>query len=153
MTKASFELAASESCGDVCAAECLVSGQKVLVVTVYESPNTLSDDWKSLIVSNLSPKLCKIFKFLANINCEDMPNILTGDFNLNVKDNYNAELVQFMKDTIELDVALDLSQGTTRSNSCIDLVFGRNVGNLSCMNYVSYLTYLEHNQTPSPSTH
>jgi hypothetical protein len=32
-------------------------------------------------------------------------------------------------------------QGTTRSNSCIDMVFGRNVDNLSCMNYVSYFSY------------
>jgi hypothetical protein len=47
-----------------------------------------------------------------------------GDFNVNVKDNYSAKLVQFMKDTFELDVLSDLSQGTTRSNSCIEMVFG-----------------------------
>jgi hypothetical protein len=33
-----------------------------------------------------------------------------------MKDNYNAELVGFMKDTFELDFPSDLSQGTTRSN-------------------------------------
>jgi hypothetical protein len=70
-----------------------------------------------------------------------MPVILAGDFNVNVKDNYNAELVEFMKDTFELDVLSDLSQGTTRSNSCIDMVFERNVDNLACMNYVSYFSY------------
>jgi hypothetical protein len=53
-----------------------------------------------------------------------MPIILAGDFNVNVKDNYNAKLVEFMKDTFELDVVSDFSQGTTRSNSCIDMVFG-----------------------------
>jgi hypothetical protein len=42
-----------------------------------------------------------------------MPIILAGDFNVNMKDNYNAELVEFMKDTFELDVFSDLSQGTT----------------------------------------
>jgi hypothetical protein len=66
MAKTLFKLPASDLCGDVCAAECLVSGQKVLVVTVYESPNTPSDDWKSLIFSILagySPKVCKMFKF------------------------------------------------------------------------------------------
>jgi hypothetical protein len=47
-----------------------------------------------------------------------------------MKDNYNAELVEFVKDTFELDVLLDVSQGMTRSNSCIDMVFGRNVENL-----------------------
>jgi endonuclease/exonuclease/phosphatase (EEP) superfamily protein YafD len=71
-----------------------------------------------------------------------MPIIFAGDFNVNVKDNYNAELVvQFMKDTFEFDILSDLSQGTTRSNSRIDMVFGRNVDNLSCMNYVSYFSY------------
>jgi hypothetical protein len=35
MAKTSIKLSASESCGDVCAAECLVNGQKLLVVTVY----------------------------------------------------------------------------------------------------------------------
>jgi hypothetical protein len=68
MTKKSFRLAASESYGDVCAAECLVNGQRVRVVTVYVSPTTPSGDWKPLIFSNLagySPKVCKMFKVLA----------------------------------------------------------------------------------------
>jgi hypothetical protein len=59
-----FKLPASGSCRDVCAAECHVNGQKVLVVTVYISQNTLSNDWKSSIFSNLagySPKVCKMF--------------------------------------------------------------------------------------------
>jgi hypothetical protein len=46
---------------------------------------------------------------------------MAGDFNFNVQDNYNAELVEFMKDTFELDILSDLSQGTTRSNSCIEM--------------------------------
>jgi hypothetical protein len=97
IAKTSFKLPASDSCGDDCAAECPVNGQKVLVVTVYVSPNTPSDDWKSLIFSTLagySPKVCKMLKFLARRSCEDMTIILAGDFNVNVKDNYNAELVR-----------------------------------------------------------
>jgi hypothetical protein len=70
-----------------------------------------------------------------------MPIILAGDLNVNMKDNYNAELVEFTKDTFELDVLSDLSQATTRSNSCIDMIFGRNVDNLSCKIYVSYFSY------------
>jgi hypothetical protein len=71
-----------------------------------------------------------MFKILAWRGCEDMPTILAGDFNVNVKDNYKAELVDIMKDTFENDVHSYLSQGTTRSNSCIDMVFGRNVDKL-----------------------
>jgi hypothetical protein len=47
MAETSFKLPALDSCGDVCAAECPVNGQKVLVVTVYLSPNTPSDNWKT----------------------------------------------------------------------------------------------------------
>jgi hypothetical protein len=68
VTKTSFKLPSSDSCGGVYAAECPVNGQKVLVVTVYASPNTPSDDWKSLIFSNLtgySPKMCKMFTFFC----------------------------------------------------------------------------------------
>jgi hypothetical protein len=46
-----------------------------------------------------------------------------------------------MKDTFELDVLSDLSQVITKPNSCIDMVFGRNAGKLSCMKYVSYFSY------------
>jgi hypothetical protein len=46
---------------------------------------------------------------------------LVGDFNVNVKDNSNAE---FMKDTLDLEELSDISQGTTIYNSCIDMVFG-----------------------------
>jgi hypothetical protein len=110
--------------------QCPVNGQKVLVVPVYVSQNTPSDDWKSSIFSNMagySPKLCKMFEFLARRSCEDMPIILAGAFNVNVKGNYNAELVDFMKDTFELDFLSDLSQGTTRSKLasiwCLDKIW------------------------------
>jgi hypothetical protein len=63
-----------------------------------------------------------MFKFLARRGCEDMPVILAGDLNINVKDNYNGELVECMKDTFKLDVLSDLFQGMTRSNSCIDMM-------------------------------
>jgi hypothetical protein len=44
--------------------------------------------------------------------CEDMPVILAGDFKVSVKDKYNAELTEFVKDTFEFDLLSDLSQGT-----------------------------------------
>jgi hypothetical protein len=85
MAKTSFKLHASESCGDVCAAEYLVNGQTLLVVTVYVSPNSPSNDWKSVIFCNLagySQKVCKMFKFFTRRGCEDMPIILAGDFSV-----------------------------------------------------------------------
>jgi hypothetical protein len=79
----------------------------MLVVTVYGSANTPSDDRKSLIFCNFarySPKVCKIFTFLANISCENMPIIFASGCNVNVKDNYNVDLVEFIKENFELDV-------------------------------------------------
>jgi hypothetical protein len=81
--KTSFKLAASESCGDICAAECLVNARKVRVVTMYVSPNTPSYVWKSLIFLSLygySSIVCEMLKFLARRGCEDMPIISLGDF-------------------------------------------------------------------------
>jgi hypothetical protein len=49
---------------------------------------------------------------------------MTGDINVSLKDNYNAALVELMKDTFELDVLSDLSHVMIRSNSYIDMVFG-----------------------------
>jgi hypothetical protein len=46
-----------------------------------------------------------------------------------------------MQDTFGLDLLSDLKEGTARSNSCTDMVFGRNVDRLTCMNYVSYFSY------------
>jgi hypothetical protein len=46
-----------------------------------------------------------------------------------------------MKDTFGLDLLSDLKEGTTRSNSCTDMVLGRNVDRLTCMNYVSHFSY------------
>jgi hypothetical protein len=46
-----------------------------------------------------------------------------------------------MQDTFGLDLLSDLKECSTRSNSCIDMVFGRNVDRLTCMNYVSYFSY------------
>jgi hypothetical protein len=53
-----------------------------------------------------------------------MPILLAGDFNANVKDTYNAELVGFMTVTFQLYVLYVPSQGTTRYNSWTDMVFG-----------------------------
>jgi hypothetical protein len=45
-----------------------------------------------------------MFKFFSWRGREDMPIILAGVFNVNVKDIYNTKLVEFMKDTFELEV-------------------------------------------------
>jgi hypothetical protein len=61
---------------------------------------------------------------LARRGSEDMPMILAGDVNISMKDNYDAELTEFVKDTFKRDFLSDPSQGMTRSNSCIVVVFG-----------------------------
>jgi hypothetical protein len=39
--------------------------------------------------------------------------ILAGDFNVNLKDNYNAGPLELIKDAFELCVLLHLTQGKT----------------------------------------
>jgi hypothetical protein len=55
------------------------------------------------------PKCAKCFKYLARRGSEDMSVILAGDFKVNVKDNYIAKLVEFMKDAFELGTLPSLS--------------------------------------------
>jgi hypothetical protein len=43
-----------------------------------------------------------MFRFLSRRGCEDMPVILADDSNINMKDSYNADLVEFVKDTSNL---------------------------------------------------
>jgi hypothetical protein len=85
-----------------------------------------------------------------------MTVILAGDFNINFKDSNNAELVELVRDTSELDVLWDLSEGTTRSNLLRYGLWTR-CGHLVVqeLRFVLQLseTYLEHKQSQSSSTH
>jgi hypothetical protein len=82
-----------------------------------ESPNTPSDLLKSLILSNLamcSPNVHKI--------SWQREFIFARDFNVNVKGNYNAELVRSHESCFPNKRSSGFSRGITLSNSCIYIV-------------------------------
>jgi endonuclease/exonuclease/phosphatase (EEP) superfamily protein YafD len=75
--------------------------QYATIVELLEHKNTVMEfHGNDVFYVDNSQKVCKILKFLARRRSEDMPIILSGDFNVNVRDNYIAELVEFMKDNL-----------------------------------------------------
>lgn len=69
-----------------------------------------------------------------------MPLIITGDFNIDVLKQENAEFIDFMLKYLRLNLASDATQATTFGGSCIDLTFTRNV-QAECKRYCSYFSY------------
>jgi hypothetical protein len=72
-------------------------------------------------------------------SCNTIPIILAGDFNIELKKNENETFVTDMEETFGLKLMSNPQCSTARSKSCIDMVFARNVDNLKCANYITYL--------------
>jgi hypothetical protein len=97
----------------------------------------------------ISPKVCKIFTFLARRDSEDMRIILAGDFNVNVKDNYNANLQSSWKIPSNLTFfRIFLLYRYGFWTKCGQFIVHE-------LYYVLELsqTYLEHNEPAKSSTH
>jgi endonuclease/exonuclease/phosphatase (EEP) superfamily protein YafD len=70
-----------------------------------------------------------------------IPIILAGDFNTELKKKENETFVTGMAETFGLKLMSSPQCSTTRSKSCIDMVFARNVDNLKCENCITYFNY------------
>jgi hypothetical protein len=58
-----------------------------------------------------------------------------------LKKKENETFVTDMEETFGLNLMSDPQCSTTRSKSCIDMVFARNVDNLNYANYITYFSY------------
>lgn len=102
----------------------------MIVFSVYISPNTTIRQSKTFLTRHLFA-----YKY------KDTPIVVTGDFNINILIEENADIVKFMKDWLNLDLISDPKQPTTLGGSCIDLVFARNTPKLPSKRFVSYFSY------------
>jgi endonuclease/exonuclease/phosphatase (EEP) superfamily protein YafD len=66
--------------------------------------------------------------------------MLVDDFNLDVSTNENAAFLDFMHDMFGLRLA-STTAPTTIGDSCIDMVFIRNLDGLRCSRHISYFSY------------
>jgi hypothetical protein len=122
----------------------VVNGEKVLIVTLYVSNNTPTDDCKRFVLSHLgtfTPKFSEEYSVVPEEGHNTIPIILAGDFNIDLKKKVNETFVTCMEETFGLKLMSDPQCITTRSESCIDMVFARNVDNLKCANYITYFSY------------
>jgi len=119
---------ASERCGDICAIESSINGQRTLIVTVYVNPNSNMADIKLFFLTNLlmySPKASEMFEELRELGT--IPIILSGDFNLDFTKEENKEFIDFMKDRFELQLKSDPKISTSRNGNCTDMIFARHL--------------------------
>jgi endonuclease/exonuclease/phosphatase family metal-dependent hydrolase len=122
----------------------MVNGEKVLIVTLYLSNNTPTDDCKRFVLihfGTFAPKFSEEYAIVPEEGLNTIPIILAGDFNTELKKKENETLVTDMEETFGLKLMSNPQCSTTRDKSCIDMVFARNVDNLKCANYVTYFSY------------
>jgi endonuclease/exonuclease/phosphatase (EEP) superfamily protein YafD len=122
----------------------MVNGEKVLIVTLYLSNNTPIDDCKRFVLIHLgtfTPKFSEEYSIVPEEGRNTIPIILAGDFNIELKKKENETFVTDTEETFGLKLMSNPQCSTTRSKSCIDMVFARNVDDLKCANYITYFSY------------
>jgi hypothetical protein len=100
----------------------MVNGEKVLMVTLYLSNNTLINDCKKFVLIHLgtfAPKFSEEYSIVPEEGRNTIPIILAEDFNTELKKKENETFVVNMEETFGL-------------KSCIDMVFAKNIDNLKC---------------------
>jgi hypothetical protein len=106
----------------------MVNGEKVLIVTLYLSNKTPIDDCKRFVPSHLgtfAPKCSEEYSIVPEEGRNTIPIILAGDFNRELKKKENETFVTYMEETFGLKLMSNPQCSTTRSKSCIYMVFAK----------------------------
>jgi exonuclease III len=91
--------------------------------------------WTILSYSSVTKKM------FPQLECDDVPIIIMGDFNINVEKL--DEFRKLMLRTFNKEFINDRKEPTTLNNTLTALSFARNI-NASCKPYISYLSYHSH---------
>jgi endonuclease/exonuclease/phosphatase (EEP) superfamily protein YafD len=92
-------------------------------------------------LGTLAPNFSEEYSILPEESRNTIPVILSADFNIDLKKKENETFLTYMEETFGLKLTSNPQCSTTRSKSCIDMVFARNVDNLKCENYITYFSY------------
>ncbi|XP_065093456.1 uncharacterized protein LOC135714112 [Ochlerotatus camptorhynchus] len=95
--------------GDICAAEIQVDGCKMVLFSVYVSPNTPIKLAKAFMARSLT-----LYKHFPT------PIIVAGDFNIDVSKAENIEFIEFMANLLDLNLVSDSQQSTTLKGSSLN---------------------------------
>lgn len=121
--------------GDLCISIIDFGGYRGTLVCAYINPNTSFDRIKCFL-----EEYCNFLK--AGEVLGSAPLFLCEDFNFDVSREAKRRQVEvFMEQTFSSKLVNEPNMCTTRQNSCIDLVFVRNVELSDCVAHVSYFSY------------
>lgn len=81
-----------------------------------------------------------MFEVLKKYNNHDLPMIVRGDLNLDLRESHGTEFIEFMRTKLGLELSNDLATSTSRNSTCIDAVFYRHIEKLETREYVSYFS-------------
>lgn len=130
--------------GDVCLAEitCFTADTtfKFVLGAVYIHPGASIQNIGMLLYQALVPYVHNsqyVPPFLMDIDA-DVPILLCGDFNTNVKND--DTFLKYMKDTYNLECVSDVNKSTTLRGTTIDLTFSRHI-TLETLPLISYFSY------------
>jgi hypothetical protein len=94
-------------------AEVMVDGVRTLLISIYINPNTSIDDVECFLLCNLmaySPMICTMWVRFKRFGSYNMPIILTGDFDYNLRDCANYEhFSSFALEELGLIIVMDPS--------------------------------------------
>lgn len=121
-------LGAADQYGDICAAIVEVMGTRVVLISVYISPGTTLKQKEAFLIRKLLPSVQ-----------QNLPMVVTGDFNIDVSKRENGDFLELMC-KLRLTLANDVRQTTTNGGTVLDLTFTRGI-HASMTRYVSYFSY------------
>ncbi|CAI6350723.1 unnamed protein product [Macrosiphum euphorbiae] len=111
--------------GDICSLETTINCKRTVLVSVYIFPNTPFERIKEFFVLNLmaySPKLKGIFEVLKKYNNHDLPMIVGGNLNLDLRGSHGTEFIEFMRTELGLELSNDIATSSSRNSTCIDIL-------------------------------
>lgn len=131
--------------GDMCISRCHCGdSQFIIMVAVYISPNNSLRAIRDFFYENLfiySHGASALLHQKIGRRFDDLPMILSGDFNINFADDKNLQLLEFFKNEFGLSMSNDRNLSTTRYKTTIDAVFTRYLNKFESKLFVSYFSY------------
>lgn len=120
-----------------------INGKRALLISVYISPNTSFEEIRQFFILNLfaySPQLKGMFTVIDEQQYSEIPIVLSGDLNLDLRGSNGAKFLDFVRDRLGLELNNDLAVSTTRNSTCIDVVLSRHIEKLETKAYISYFS-------------
>ncbi|GFW77375.1 uncharacterized protein TNCV_2497681 [Trichonephila clavipes] len=97
--------------GEICVARCnSENGQYILMVAVYISPEKSMQQIEQFLFENLmiyTKEGSELLEKRFGEKFDDIPMILSGDFNINFADDKNLSLIEFLNETLGLTMSND----------------------------------------------